>query len=393
MSVVTEPVAKAKSVRLVSLDAFRGATIIGMILVNNPGSWANVYAPLLHAEWHGWTPTDLVFPFFLYIVGIAIPLAFGKYLARGDSRGMLLRKTVKRSAILFGLGVFMAAFPFITFEPDFGLRPGLERLRIMGVLQRIALCYLAAAVLFLYAKPRTEWIIAAALLLGYWAAMMLIPVPGYGAGQIDIPEANLAAYLDRLVLTEAHLWAGADRMWDPEGLFSTLPAIVTTLIGVWAGRLFSADLSPVDRTAKLFVYGFAMLTAGYLWAWAFPLNKALWTSSYVLFTAGIAQCVLAVCYWFADVQGRQRWTIPLQVYGVNAITVFFFSGLVGKALYLIRIAQPDGSSPTIKGLLYDAVFVPLGPPKVASLLFALTWITVWFGVLWAMWKRGLVVKV
>ncbi len=283
--------------RLVSLDVFRGATIVGMILVNNPGSWAHVYPPLEHADWHGWTPTDLIFPFFLFIVGVAIHLAYTKRLARGASRSALVRKAVKRSAILFGIGLFMAAFPVVQIDPTFEwLRPELGELRIMGILQRIALCYLAASILFLYARPRTRMYWMGGLLLAYWGALTPVPVPGYGAGMLDVPKATLPAYVDRLILGTEHLWTGADQMWDPEGLLSTLPAIVTTLIGLWTGRLLLSEERPHTKVATLFVRGSLLVVGGYVWNWAFPINKSLWTSSYVLFTGGLAMCALALCY-------------------------------------------------------------------------------------------------
>lgn len=389
---MSTPASPPAGTRLVSLDVFRGATIVGMILVNNPGTWAAVYPPLLHAQWHGWTPTDLIFPFFLFIVGVSITLAFTRYLARDTPRTVLARKTWVRAAILFGLGLFMAAFPFITFVPEFGLRPGLGQLRIMGVLQRIALCYLAASLLFLYTRAKTQHLVLAALLLGYWAAMMLIPVPEYGAGQIDLKVGNLAAYLDRLILTPDHLWAGADRAWDPEGLFSTLPAIATTLLGVSAGRILLGQSDHVRRTARLFVFGFALLTLGYVWQWVFPLNKALWTSSYAVFTAGIAACLLALCYWVIEVQDRRKWTRPFVLYGVNAITVFFFSGLVGKALFLIRVPTAEGME-GLQSVLFKTVFAPLASPMTASLLYALVWITAWYGVLYLMDRKHIQVRV
>ncbi len=386
------PPQPAAGKRLISLDVFRGATIIGMILVNNPGTWSAVYPPFLHAEWHGWTPTDLIFPFFLFIVGVSITLAFTKYLERETPKNVLVRKTWARAATLFGLGLFMAAFPFITLVPEFGLHPGLAKLRIMGVLQRIALCYLAAALLFLYTRAKTQHLIIAVILLGYWAAMMLIPVPEYGAGQIHLKAGNLGAYLDRLILGSDHLWVGANREWDPEGLFSTLPAICTTLLGISAGRILLGQADHVQRTARLFVFGFVLLTIGYAWHWVFPLNKALWTSSYTLFTAGIAACLLALCYWWIEVQDRRRWTRPFVIYGVNAITVFFFSGLVGKALFLIRVPGESGME-GIQSVLFKTVFAPLASPMNASLLYALVWITAWYGVLHIMDRKNIQVRV
>jgi len=228
--------------RLYSLDAFRGLTIAGMILVNNPGSWSHVYAPLRHAEWHGWTPTDLIFPFFLFIVGVAVPFSFGKRLARGDSRRKLMIHVVRRAAILFGLGLLMRAVP----EFDF------DGLRIMGVLQRIGLVYLFAAPAYLFLGRLGRGWLTVGLLLGYWALLTLVPVPGYGAGDLS-PEGNLGAYLDRLILGD-RLWAGS---WDPEGILSTFPAIATTLLGLFTGEWLRSRAPQEKKLRGLWLSGLA----------------------------------------------------------------------------------------------------------------------------------------
>lgn len=377
--------------RLVSLDAFRGATILGMIIVNNPGTWSAVYPPLLHAPWHGWTPTDLIFPFFLFIVGVAVVLAYEKRLGSGSTRSDLVRKAITRALILFGLGVFMAAWPFITFDPEFGPRPELATLRIMGVLQRIALCYLAVSLLVLYTRPKVQAYATLGLLLGYWALMTLVPVPGYGAGAIDVPEGTLAAYLDRLVFGQ-HLWVGADRLSDPEGLLSTLPAIATTLFGVWTGRLIRADIPPVDRVARLLLRGVSLVVAGYVWSWFFPINKPIWTSSYAVLTAGQAMCALGVCYWLFDIRGKSRWSQPLVVYGVNAITVYVMSGLLAKSLTIIRVPTSDGAI-SLQGWIFERVFLAVASPINASLLYALAWVAMWWAVLSLMYRRNVILKV
>ncbi len=382
----------ATAQRIVSLDAFRGATILGMIVVNNPGTWSAVYPPLRHAQWHGWTPTDLIFPFFLFIVGVAIAITTPKRLASGATASELSKKIVRRSAVLFGLGLFMAAWPFITLEPEFGLRPALGSLRIMGVLQRIALCYLVVSLLALARRPKLEVWVVSGLLFGYWALMSWVPVPGYGAGALDVPQGTLAAYVDRVVFGR-HLWVGADRLWDPEGLLSTLPAIATTVFGVWAGReLTHPTASVFEKTARLLVYGVSLVVAGYVWSWFFPVNKSIWTSSYAVLTAGQAMCALAVCYWVFDVRGRTKWARPLVIYGVNAITVFVLSGLVAKSLVLIRIS-PDGQPISLQAWIFERLFLPLGSPVNASLAYALVWVVMWWLVLAAMHRRGWVLKV
>lgn len=384
----TVPPVGTKRSRLVSLDVFRGLTIMGMILVNNPGTWSAIYPPLEHAAWHGWTPTDLVFPFFLFIVGVAIPLAFSKRLERGADRGDLVRKTVKRAVVLFAIGVGLGLFSRVwrAFE---GVSLDLSDFRILGVLQRIALCYLAASLLFLYTSARTQLWVGAAVLLGYWAALEWVPVPGVGAGHLDVAADTLPAYVDRLILGSQHLWAGADKLWDPEGLMSTLPAIVTTLLGIAAGRMVRrSDVAPVETAARMMALGLVLAAVGGAWGWVFPVNKSLWTSSYVLLTGGFAFSVLGACYWAADVRGWRGWTRPFVAYGVNALLVFVGSSLLAQTLVRIRVGETS-----LQAWLFQTVFAPLGPPRFASLLYALVWIGGWYLVLRALHKRGMVWKV
>ncbi len=263
-----DPVGSGQSLipgRLVSLDAFRGITIAGMILVNNPGSWSYVYAPLRHAEWHGWTPTDLIFPFFLFIVGVSMTLSFAKQREKGLSERDLRLKVLKRALLIFALGLFLHAF------------------RIFGVLQRIALAYLFASLITLRSGPTGQIRWAGGLLLFYWVVMKAVPVPGFGVGDLSM-EGNLAAWLDRTLFGE-HLWRD---LYDPEGLLSTIPAVATVLLGVLTGRLIHSDRDRVDITNRLFVWGWGAILAGLIVSIWFPINKALWTSSYVLFTAGAA---------------------------------------------------------------------------------------------------------
>ncbi|MGW8267229.1 MAG: acyltransferase family protein [Longimicrobiales bacterium] len=365
----------AKAHRLESLDAFRGLTIAAMILVNNPGSWAHVYPPLLHAEWHGWTPTDLIFPFFLFIVGVSVPFSFAKRLARGDSRQQLLGHILRRSLILFGLGIFMAAFP----------RFDIMNVRIMGVLQRIGVVYLFAAPAYLYLKGKGRGVALVGLLLGYWALLTLVPVPGFGAGDLS-PEGNLGAYLDRLILGD-HLWR---EMWDPEGLLSTLPAIGTTLLGIYAGEWIRAGASPSRGALGLVAAGVACLAVGTLWGWVFPINKGIWTSSYVIFTAGAASLLLGTMFWIMEVRGWKGWARPFVVYGMNAIAVFVASGLLARVLGIWRVGA-EGVS--MKEWLYETLFASWAGPLNGSLAFALSYVLFWLFLMWLLFRRGVFIKI
>jgi len=374
-----------RSKRLMSVDVFRGMTIVAMILVNNPGSFKTTYRPLQHAEWHGWTPTDLVFPFFLFIVGVAIVLALKGRVDAGTSRVPLVVKVVKRSAILFGLGLFLSGYPFGLFGPR-GFGELLETWRIPGVLQRIAICYLVVSLLVLFCSVRTLKILTIVFLLGYWALMTLVPVPGLGAPDIDDPGGHLSAWLDRAVFGD-HVWRYS-KVYDPEGLLSTLPAFATTLFGVLTGLLLGAAYDPVEKVARLFVQGSLLVCGGFIWGWFFPINKPIWTSSYAVFTAGLAMCGLALCLWFFDIRDNPRTAKLFTIYGVNAIALYVGSGVLARTLAYVRV---DGLP--LKQLIYGQLFGSWLPPYVASLAYALTWIGGWFLVLYWMYRRELFIKV
>ncbi len=368
----------SSATRLASLDAFRGLTIAGMILVNNPGSWSHVYAPLLHAEWHGWTPTDLIFPFFLFIVGVAMSLSLEGRLERGEERTQLFAKVLKRSLIIVGLGLFLSGFP----------RFDLDIMRIPGVLQRIGAVYFAAALVVLYTARWVQVAVAAALLLGYWAVMTLVPVPGFGSGDLS-PDGSLAAYVDRMILG-VHLWR---EMWDPEGILSTFPAVATTLCGVFTGRLLRSGKPRLEITAWMFVLGWAAILLGIVWGLVFPINKNLWTSSYVVFTAGAALHLLAICYWLIDVKGWSSWAGPAIVFGLNAIAVFVLSGLLVKTLLLIRVTSAGGSTISLYTWLYQQAFVPWAGPLNGSLAFALFNVGFWYGLMYLLYRRRIFIKI
>ncbi len=370
--------------RLRSLDVFRGATIAAMILVNNPGDWGATFAPLLHAEWHGWTPTDLIFPFFLFVLGVAIPLAFSSRIERsGGDLGPIYRQVVRRTIILFGLGLVLAWSPF--FDVNWATA------RIPGVLQRIALVYFFASLAYLNLGRLGRVWLSVGLLLGYWFAMELIPVPGFGAGDLG-PDGNLAGWVDQLLLG-SHVWRYAPGPADPEGILSTLPAVVTALAGIFTGEWLRSERSQSEKLIGLFVWGSLAATAGSFWGYFFPVNKNLWTSSYVVLTAGLALVTLAVIFYFVDIRGRDRWAEPCLVFGTNAITVFVLSGLVAKAMYKIRWTDVDSVTISLKGWLYHHFFSSWIPDYWASLAWAVATIVIWWALMRVLYRRKIFIKI
>ncbi len=369
--------------RLTSLDVFRGIAIAFMILANNPGSWDYVYPPLEHAEWHGCTPTDLVFPFFLFIVGTAMSFSLSKYTQADEPPPTVYQRILRRSAILFTLGLFLNTSSIVL---DILLNgtplSKLATIRLMGVLQRISVAYLLSAIAILKLSPRKQWLLAATLLLGYWFALTLIPVPGYGAGNLT-PEGNFGAYLDRLILTPAHLYKGGP--FDPEGLFSTLPAIVTVLAGYFTGEWLRVHPVKTHTTWNLIIWGLSCTVIGYLWGYLFPINKQLWTSSYMIFTAGWALLLLAVCYETIEVR-RWRWGLPFEVMGLNAIFVFVASGLVARILLKTHIGTGK-NAPSTYTWMYENIFQPLAGSMNGSLAFAVITVLFWWGILYLMYQR------
>jgi predicted acyltransferase len=364
--------------RLLSLDAFRGLTVAGMVLVNNPGTWAHIYWPLEHAEWDGWTPTDFVFPFFLFIVGVSITLSFARRVEKGADEWALFKNVLRRSLIIFGLGLLLSGFPFYN----------LHTIRIPGVLQRIAVCYFIASIIFIKTRWRTQAIIGVFLLFIYWIIMKTIPVPGYGIGDLS-RAGNLAAYVDRSVFGR-HTWKPD---YDPEGILSTIPAIVTTLCGVLTGHLIRSKRTPLEKVVIMFVAGMAGVVAGWAWDAWFPINKALWTSSYVIFTAGMALQLLALFYWLIDVEGKKSWAKPFVVYGMNAISLFMLSGLAARVMGLIAINRADGSSTSLQGFIYQTLFQSWLQPINASLAFAVCYVLVWLFLMWLLYRKNIFIKV
>ncbi|TCJ14163.1 DUF5009 domain-containing protein [Flaviaesturariibacter flavus] len=415
--------------RFYSLDVFRGATVALMILVNNPGSWGHIYGPLEHAEWHGLTPTDLVFPFFLFAVGNAMAFVMPRFAAAGDAA--FWRKVLKRSALIFAIGLFLNWWPFVRWQNDVlvgtgwtwtgpaqdsvaGIKMGTEQLygiRILGVLQRIAICYLLASVIIYYLKPRGALFVGMLFLLAYWALC-------FSLGDYTMP-GFFGTAIDRAVLGVPHMynretWEGVPQIFDPEGLGSTLPAISQVIFGYLVGDYIINATRPVPGNADpaaatnslyrtltgLFVTGVGMLVMGYVWDQVFPVNKRIWTSSYVTATTGMAILVLGTLIYAIEVRGmRGRWTRFFDVFGKNALFVFALSAFLPRGLRLLRIPNGtnDKGAPVYTNpwnFLYDKVykFLP-GDPRVGSLLFALTVILFMWAICYWLDRKKIYIKV
>lgn len=381
----TDPSISSSSTRLTSLDLFRGVTIAAMILVNDPGN-DHPYWPLEHAHWNGWTPTDLIFPFFLFIVGVSLVFSSESRLRRGDSKNLLLLHAFRRAVIIFTIGLAMN-YSLVLIAPS--LFPGL---RIPGVLQRIGVCYLAASILVLYARPRTRAVVVAVLLIGYWIAMRFVSVPGYGVPGRNIPflhpDGNLAAYLDRRFLTT--LW---DKTRDPEGLLSTLPAIATALLGVFTGEWLRSKRSPHTKLAGMLGFGVIGLVLGRTWGIWFPINKNLWTSSYVLFTAGFALVCLALCYWATDIRRWSGvWSKPFLIFGRNAIAAYIVAWFFDVLQFVFNFRQ-NGQVENSHDYIFRRSFAPLGSPSFASLLFSLAFVLLCLLPIWLMDRKKIFLKI
>lgn len=344
---------KAKE-RLTSLDVFRGTTIGAMIIVNYPGTWSHVYAPLLHKPWHGITPTDLIFPFFLFIVGVSIALAYSRQVEKGIPFPEIYKKVLFRGLKIFAVGIFLSLWPNFNFG----------ELRVAGVLQRIALVFVACTILFVRTTWKTQAIVGAAILIVYWLALMFIPTPGYGKPMLE-PGVNLAAWFDSFTVP-GRMW---QETWDPEGLLSTLPAIVTGITGMLVGKIILSNHSQEKRALWMFVAGFIATVIGYIWSLHFPLNKPIWTSSYVMVTSGLASMTLAACYYIIDMEKKTFGTKPWVILGTNAIAVYVLAGLLGHVFYSIpfggmalnqhamELLTGIGFAPKLASLTYAAFFL------------------------------------
>jgi predicted acyltransferase len=463
-------VSEPNSNRLISLDVFRGLTIAGMVLVNNPGT-SPVYWPLEHAEWNGLTPTDWIFPFFLFIVGVSIAISLGKYAGvtvtgenPSGSDGVnnsrsIYTKIITRAVSIYLCGLAISVIPFFQFQstnsPDWlkmltwlsfaasllfillrnfkiaGIFAGTAVLgivvmnlagynvvpydfgtmRILGVLQRIAICYLAASLIFLHSDWKQQVYISAALLLGYWFLITMIPVPGCEVTTMNDKACNLAAYIDRMILTESHIWRFG-KVYDPEGLLSTIPAIVTTISGVLTGKWLLKSSPPyeggvdaasadgavlshrLNKASGILFFGTILFALGLIWNSYFPMNKALWTSSYVLATTGIALLIFGCCYWLVDIKGYKKWAWPFVVLGANALALFVFSGIVARMISAFRVAYtPEGRGISLQRWIVDNIFLAIFPPINASLAFAISFILFWLFLMWLLYRKRIYVKV
>jgi predicted acyltransferase len=370
--------------RLTSLDAFRGFTIAAMVLVNNPGDWSSLYSQLAHAQWNGWTFTDWIFPFFLFIGGVSMAFSLGRLAEAGADKPALLAKLAKRAALIFLIGFALNLIPAFDFAT----------VRIPGVLQRIAVCTVLAAPIVVYCSWRGQLAWIAALLAIYSVLMLRVPVPGIGAGVLE-PGKDFGAWLDRMLM-DGHLWAHA-KTWDPEGLLSTMPALCSQLLGVLAGRWLLSNQAPADKTVWMMLAGLLLLWLGaILDVVLMPINKSLWTPSFCVFTTGWALLLFSAFYWLLDANGQPRvrdlaarCSLPFIIYGMNALFIFAFSSLVAKMLMYI----PAGEA----GSLGTALYLPLRglgiAPVNSSLLYALIFNAAMFVVAWFMWRKKWFVKV
>ncbi len=395
IAVPAAPAVSAVSVaaaRSMSLDTFRGLTIAAMMLVNNAGDWSNVWHPLGHASWHGITPTDFIYPFFLFIMGVAMTFSFARRLETGTPRRSFLLPVLRRTAILFAIGTFLGLSNFVLVHSR-------GTMRVSGVLQRIAICYFFASLIALWGGTKGEVAAFVGLLVGYWLLMRFVPVPGAGAGSLT-RGANLATWVDHHVFgASGYTFDAASGTWhEPEGLLSTLPAIATTLSGLLTGAwLRRKSSSGYEKAAGMLAVAFPLVALGYLWAEVFPLNKNLWTSSYVLYTTGWALGLFGFCYWLVDLRGRRGWTKPFVAYGMNAIVIYAGGSFLSLLTLAVKWTGPDGAPVTLKTWLYERLFASWIPAltnaQVASAAYGVAWVVLMGVVAWVLYKKKIFVKI
>jgi len=366
-----------KKERLKALDVLRGITIAAMILVNTPGSWSYVYWPLLHAKWHGFTPTDAVFPFFLFIVGVSIHFAFKNF--KPEENQKALKKIIKRTIIIFGIGLFLNLYPKFNFET----------VRYFGVLQRIALAYGIGASICLFLNKRNLIYVTASILIIYWGLLyFLVPENPFE------PQTNLVGKIDLYLFGPNHIWKGLGFPFDPEGLLSTLPSVATVLIGSLAGSFLSKSTDITLKIKRLLIYGFSLVVLGYVWSFVFPINKSLWSSSFVCFSAGLAMLLLAFLIWLIDVKKYNSWSQPFIHFGTNSLFIFVFSGLYVKTMiYLVKITNAEGETTSGLNYMYQNIFVPIAGNMNGSLFFAIAHILFFWGLVYVLFRKKIFIKI
>lgn len=363
--------------RLISLDVFRGITISLMILVNSPGN-QTAYSWLNHSIWNGCSLADVVFPFFLFIVGVAIAFSLSKAIKQKIPHASLIRKITQRSIIIFLIGLFLNAFPH-HFH--------IESLRFYGVLQRIAICYFIAALLFLSTRVRTQAILIAVLLFVYWIVIVLVHVPNTNMDNLSF-EGNLAGYVDRLIFSSQHLY---EKIFDPEGILSTFPAIATTLLGNLTGVWLLSTRTAYKKLVGLIIAGISAAILGWMWGGYFPINKGLWSSSFVLWTGGLALMLFAFCYWLIEIKKYKKWSKPFEIFGLNAIAAYFLHIFFLKIQAMIQIPRIDGSMGNLRIYITEHLFW-WATLKSASLMYALSYVLLWLLVLSILYRNKIFIR-
>ncbi|SEG37188.1 Predicted acyltransferase [Bryocella elongata] len=371
------------STRLQSLDALRGLTIALMILVNTSGDGSHTYRLLLHSPWNGLTFADVVFPCFLFMMGISLVLSLSGRKRRGLSNGLLARTAFRRALVLFAIGLALNGFPFYD----------LHTLRIFGVLQRIAICSFCGAVIFLWLRPRTIAILTVSILLGYWILLRWVPVPGFGTPGVDLPlldpHGNWPAWVDRHLLPANHLYHRG--YYDPEGLLSSVAALASTLLGVLTGLALLRPGAPVARAKALLIAGVVCLSTGVVWSFWLPLNKRLWTSSFVAVNGGLSLMALALCLWWLDVSGKgRRIAYPLLVFGTNSLAAYTLSEFLAAFLSSVHVA---GSTETLQQWLFHPLAIVVPNLYVAALAYAILYVAICFVPIQWMYRRKIFLKV